>query len=259
MRISRIHKYVLDVVDKKRRVRLERQAQGKIREQTALSAVLDSFIEKTQASGASYADYLMLYTYVRTRKPKEILECGTGVTTVVMAQALHDNEKEGVRGRLTSMEDIKNYYENALSSFPEHLKKYVDFVYSPKVEDYYHLFRGARYRDVPSDRQYEFVYIDGPKTSTLSDKQKTFDFDFIRVIEHSEIPVFAFVDTRMSTCWALKHLLKEGKVRFDYVNQVGIIGPCTKDDLQPHTNKIIAALGPRPIKGGSIKEVLGGR
>ena len=154
------------------------------------------------------------------------------------------------------MEDIKDYYEDTLARFPESLKKYVDFICTPKIEDYYHVFRGVRYRDVPKDRQYDFVYIDGPKTSTLTDKQKTFDFDFIRVVERSEKPVFAFVDTRMSTCWVFKHLLKEGKVRFDYFHQVGIIGPCTKDDLQPHTNKIIAALGPRPLKSGSVRKIL---
>ena len=38
----------------------------------------------------------------------------------------------------------------------------VDFCLSDTVEDYFSLFRGMRYRDVP-DRPYEFIFIDGPK------------------------------------------------------------------------------------------------
>jgi len=253
MRISRIHKYILDIVDKKRRPYLEQQAIQKIKENEKLYEALSRFIERAKATGANYYDYWMLYRYIRTKKPKEVLECGTGVTTVAMAHALFENEEEnGVRGRITSMEDIEMYYQDAIACFPEYLKKYVDFVCTPKIEDYYHIFRGVRYRDVPEDRQYDFVYIDGPGTSAPSDGHKTFDFDIIRVVERSEKPVFALVDTRMSGCWVYKHLFKEGKIVFDYVNEVGIIGPCTKKDLRTHTNEIIRSLGPFPIKRGKL-------
>jgi len=257
MRISRIHKYILDIADKRRRPYFEKRALQKIKENEKLYEALSSYIKRAKTSGASYFDYWMLYRYIRTKKPKEVLECGTGVTTVAMAHALFDNEKEnGVQERITSMDEIEKYHQDAIACFPEHLKKYVDFICSPKIEDYYHIFRGVRYRDVPEDRQYDFVYVDGPKTSTPSDRHKTFDFDFIRVVERSEKPVFALVDTRMSTCFAYKHLFGAGKVSFDYINEVGIVGPCTKEDLRAHTNEIIRALGPFPIKRGSAERVL---
>ena len=48
----------------------------------------------TAVTGASYSDYLTLYEQVKSFKPKEILECGTGITTVVLAQALLENARE---------------------------------------------------------------------------------------------------------------------------------------------------------------------
>jgi predicted O-methyltransferase YrrM len=256
MRISRIHKYILDIIDKKRRPYYERRALKNLQENKGLYRTLSEFIDKTEyPPGASYFDYWILYQYVRVRQPKEVLECGAGVTTVVLAYAMDENEKEGRGGHITSMEEHKEYYNDVLAHFPDHLKKQVDFVLSPKVEGYFGLFRGVRYRDVP-DKQYDFVYIDGPTTKAPSDGHKTFDFDFVRVVERSLKPVFALVDTRMSTCWALAHLLNDKKVLFDYVYEVGIVGPCTKNDLRTDWNGFTKGLGPRPIKGGNLRRML---
>ena len=110
--------------------------------------------------------------------------------------------------------------------------------------------------DISKKKEIDFVYIDGPTTNAPSDGHKTFDFDFVRVVERSEKPVFALVDTRMSTCWALSHLIKEGKVLFDYLYEVGLVGPCTKNDLRTDWNGLTKGLGPRPIKGGNVQTIL---
>lgn len=251
MRILWTHKYILDIFEKHYRKYLEQVAKKKLREQKDLWRDLCEYQDRTISSGASYSDYWLLYQYIRSIKPKEVLECGTGVTTIIIAHAIRDNDtRDKVRGRVTSMEDIEKCYHGARELVPKHLEKYVDIVLSPKVEDVYCIFRGVRYKDVP-ERSYEFVFIDGPGTHAPSDGCKTFDFDFIRVVEKSDIPVYAFVDTRMSTCWVLAHVFQKGKVAYDYRYNVGIIGPCTKNDLLS-TNGIVKEFGPHPVARGTV-------
>jgi len=211
----------------------------KLRENKVLWNLLDEYIKSSNSTGCSYSDYLILYNYIRDYKPQEVLECGTGVSTLVMAYAMMENEKDGSpRGRITSMEELEGYYTLAQKLLPQSLKKYVEFVLSETVEDYYLLFRGMRYKDIPQ-RSYDFVFIDGPKTTSPRDKVKICDLDFVWIIEKSEKPVFAIVDKRVSTCWALQKILGNKMVRFDYEHRVGLIGPCSKKDLRRSVSEIM--------------------
>ena len=68
---------------------------------------LEDFLENSESTGCSYTDYWALYGYIRRQKPIEILECGPCATTLIMAHALKENEKEtGIAGHITSMEEI---------------------------------------------------------------------------------------------------------------------------------------------------------
>ncbi|HEY4517592.1 MAG TPA: hypothetical protein VJI74_01775 [Candidatus Paceibacterota bacterium] len=255
MRILRTHHYGLTLWERWWRKHLEKKAQWNLREHKELWAELSSYKERSQAAGASYADYWLLYRLVRTMKPKEILECGTGVTTIAMAMALRDNERlDGIQGRITSMEDKEEYFNKARELLPKHLSPYVDIVQSPKVERTYYLFRGVQYKGVP-DRAYEFVYVDGPKTSTPDStpekRIKTFNADLITVLERSTKPLYALVDTRTSTSFVYQMIFREGKVRFEYAREIGMVGPVTKADLLT-TDQMIRQLGPHPIKRFSL-------
>lgn len=73
---------------------LERNAEKKIKANPALWKLLQAYIEKSSSTGCSFSDYLVLYNWVRRHKPKEILECGTGMSTVVLAHALKENYQE---------------------------------------------------------------------------------------------------------------------------------------------------------------------
>jgi len=54
---------------------------------------INNYQNKTKSTGCSFIDYWELYKTVRSRKPKEILECGPGVSTLIMSYALMENEK----------------------------------------------------------------------------------------------------------------------------------------------------------------------
>lgn len=196
-----------------------------------LRNVIDAYDKCSIFTGCSYSDYTVLYNWVRRNKPKEILECGTGISTAVMAYALMENEKEdGEIGRITSMEEDENYYQHARGLMPTALRRHVEFVLSPTVEDVYSIFRGMRYRDTP-ERPYEFVFIDGPSIKAPSDNTMTFDFDLIRIVEKSQNPVSAIIDMRRSTCFVFSHVFGN-KFSYRYKQNLGFIGPCSKEDLR---------------------------
>lgn len=220
---------------------LESQAKRALQKDTQLWDLLQSYLQSSPSTGCSYSDYLLLYKYIRNRKPKEILECGTGVSTVVIASALKENERDyGVKGHVTSMEESPHYYEAALRLFPEKLKTYADIIYSPVVEDTYHFLRGMRYRDVPP-RPYDFVFIDGP--DHLCDpkgEMVLFNFDFVNVVKNTKNPVGAIIDTRTTTCFVF-WLLFGDKFRYDYVRKIGIVEPVMAHDLA-QVKKIVSRI-----------------
>ena len=207
-------------------------ARNELRRNRALWETLNSYMENSTSTGVEYSDYLALYDHVRTHRPKEILECGTGISTVVLAHALMENEREtGIRGRITSMEDKAQWLKVAENLLPGYLAPYVDLVLSPRREDGWYLFRGVRYESLP-ERAYEFVFVDGPDFDALTDGQLTFDFDLIRVVEKSDIPVYALVDDRLSSSFVYQKVFGPEKARYSTRHRLCFVGPVTREDLR---------------------------
>jgi hypothetical protein len=206
-------------------------AQRRLEANGPLWQTLKDYLTRSNSTGGEYSDYMALYDHVRTHKPQEILECGTGVSTVVMAHALMENEREtGQRGRITSMEDKEQWYRLAAELLPEHLAPYVGLVLSPLVEDGWYIFRGVRYETLP-DRKYDFVFVDGPDFDSLVDGKLTFDFDLIRVVEKADHPVHAVVDDRLSTSFVYQKVFGPEKARYDTSHRLCFVGPVTRGDL----------------------------
>lgn len=191
----------------------------------------------------NWIKYEFLYRFIRMRKPIDVLELGTGISTVAIAHALMENEREmgtAISGayRVTTLEELEQYHSKAQEIFPENLKKYVDFILSPKTERAYQLFRGVRYEKVP-ERPYDVVFVDGPTTGAPSDGHKTFDFDFLDVVSRSESPVYGIVDLRLSSMWVYEQVFGREKVRLDRERSLGFVGPVTRRDMHK-TEDIIA-------------------
>lgn len=210
---------------------LEIRSERKLKKNAQLWTALQEYLAKTKSTGCGYVDYAYLFEIVKSTRPVEILECGTGVSTLVIAHALMENEKEtGVAGRITSMEEHSDWLEMSSKLLPPQYSKYVSFELSTTVEDRYSIFRGVRYATVP-DRAYDFVFVDGPKYESPLDGGATFDFDFIHVLRKAEKPVSCLIDKRLSTVFVLQQLLGKDKVAYSTVAGLGYVKPCTKDDL----------------------------
>ena len=230
----------------------EKKIVRQIKKNDGLWKELNNYLKKSNSTGCSYSDYWEIYSFVRNKKPKEILECGTGVSTIVMAHALLENEKEGYKGRITSLESIEKYYEMARELLPNHFKAYVDLIYSPVVEDYHSLFRGVRYRDIPLDRKYDFVYVDGPSYVAPTDGALTFNYDYLYIIKNTDHPVYAIVDKRVSTCYVYQKIFGLKKVNYNAFKHLGFLGPCTKHDIK-HFNSTTPSSAFNPNSDIDIK------
>jgi hypothetical protein len=187
----------------------------------------------TAVTGASYSDYLTLYEQVKAFKQKEILECGTGITTVVLAQALLENAREngGKPGRVTSMEDDRAWFEVAGSRLPAGVAPVVDLVHSPKVDGFYKCFRGVMYETLP-DRAYDFIFSDGPDRHSPVNGDKLFNLDLINVVRRSEHPVRAVVDNHYLTFYILQKVFGVELARYSVSHKLMFVGPVTKDDVR---------------------------
>lgn len=81
---------------------------------------------------AASPDFLTIISeIILDRKPETIVECGSGVSTVVVGYLLEKNE----RGRIFSLENKNNFYKKNNHLIARHyLEKYVSIVHAPLVE-----------------------------------------------------------------------------------------------------------------------------
>lgn len=205
----------------------KKKAISSLKSKKALWSDLNNYLKKTQSSGCSFIDYSYLYDFIIKNRPKNILECGTGVTTIVMAHALKDAK---IDGQITSMESHKKWYEMSKDLLPKNLNRYVEFVLSPVIEDYYSFFRGSRYTNIP-EKKYDLVFVDGPSTKSELDGTHLFNYDFFHILKKSDKPIQAIIDKRLSTVWFLQKVLGE-KVSYDPIRKLGFVEPSTKYDIR---------------------------
>lgn len=210
--------------------RADAAAEKKLRANQPLWKELEAYLAKTDSTGCSYAIYAHLYDYVRRHRPREILECGTGVSTLILAQAVLDNEADdGIKGRITSMEESSHWYQLASQLLPECYRSVVDIVHSPKVEDHYSLFHGVRYEEIP-ELDYDLVFVDGPDPRT-NEGIIVCNLDYIKIVSKTKKPVAGLVQGRLINVYVYQKVFGLEKVHLDFVSRFTQIQPCGPDDL----------------------------
>jgi hypothetical protein len=110
-----------------------------------------------------WADLLNIYEIVRRRKPRIIIEFGSGCSTLIFARALADNGS----GYLYSIDASEPFLRRTQSYLPENLKPYVILSYSEiEIGEMYgqSVMWHRSVPDVPAD----FVYLDGPDYQDFS-------------------------------------------------------------------------------------------
>lgn len=104
-------------------------------------------------------DLWFLYQEVRRQRPRVVFEFGSGCSTSIIAQALHDN---GGDARMVSLDAHERWTEVTRDSIPSHLRDIVEVRYSTlsvielgSSKAYVHDAR-------PADLVPDFMYVDGP-------------------------------------------------------------------------------------------------
>ena len=168
------------------------------------------------STGCNPTDYLMLYRWIRYKKPQWVLECGSGMSTGVIAHALRQNGS----GHVVSMEESEDYARKVRELLPADLAPFATILYSPVVVHAYGDYQGVSYADVP-DHPYEMVFIDGP-VARRPGIGKCFNADVIRVAANGR-PVVAFLDQRITTLRALRAVLPQARIRYSAASKLSTI------------------------------------
>lgn len=210
----------------------ERRAEAALERIPAVANAIRNYRAMSAVTGMSWSDYLTLYREVRLYKPKEVLELGSGVSTVVLAHALVDNAAAGAPlGRITSMDEDLGWHRKAMACFPPELGQVADFVHSPKVDGYYKIFRGVQYASIP-ERPYDYVFSDGPERHSLVNGDKLFDLDFIQIVRRSDRPIRAVVDNHYLTFYVLQKVFGTELARYSPTRRLMLVGPVTRNDVR---------------------------
>ncbi len=223
-------------------LRAEREGERFLRGQPELWRLLSQYLADSASTGCSYADYAYLYRRVRSGRFREVLECGTGVSTVVLAHAAMENTREGHPCRVSSLESIEKWYEMARKLLPDELRDYATVHYSEVVPAGFSIYRGVRYAS-PPDRAFDFVFTDGPY-ATHDDGTVGVNFDFIHLLQNSDDDraMSTVVDYRLSTCFVLQQILPS-HFHYDPTRKLGLVSDAKRQDLRP-----LAKASPRELK-----------
>lgn len=209
----------------------ERFYKSKLKSDRELWEEIQAYQHKTKSTGAKYATLYNVYHSVLRLKPRGIVECGTGLSTVVICKAIEKicRHDPSYKPSFVSLESEEFYWKHALDLLPEKYRPMVEIRLSGLTEDAFSMFRGVRYENIPAG-PYDFVFVDGPSYQTKQGGL-SFCFDLIKFIEMSADPVYAVIDTRVSTVFVLQRLLGKKIVRYSDITRVGIVNAATKNDL----------------------------
>jgi hypothetical protein len=130
---------------------------------------------------------------VRKRKPRTILEFGSGCSTVILAKALYDNQINSRRGgHLYSVDADARWADSTARSLPGFLRSVCEISYSPLLEIEYEGIPALRHARIP-DVVPNFIYLDGPPLTPerqvacdVADMEDRLPADFFLVIDNRQ-------------------------------------------------------------------------
>ena len=209
-----------------------RRAEAALERIPEVANAIRQYSAKSDVTGASMSDYLTLYEEVRAKKPREILELGTGISTIVLAHAALANATGGAPlARITSMEEDAKWTDKAEECLPADLAHFVDIVHSPKIDGVYKIFRGVQYEAIPR-RPYDFVFSDGPQRTSPVTGDNLFDLDLIHIVRRSETAINAVVDDHFLTFYVMQKVFGTKLARYSTSHRLMFVGPVTKYDVR---------------------------
>jgi len=120
--------------------------------------------------------FVHLARLVLLHRPRVIVEFGTGVSTVLLAELIRFNHSRfGVDGTLYSLEQSPSYFEMFEREFPEELKSGVVMKLAPVRLEWFGEYRGIYYDVDHLPTEIDLAYVDGA-TRTRGCPQADFSY-----------------------------------------------------------------------------------
>jgi Methyltransferase domain len=183
-------------------------------------------LRQSLSTGASLSDYYFLHRYILTRKPKRVLEFGSGCTTLVIADALRQTG-----GHLYSYEDVPEYHADISALIPVDLKSYVTLVRADKLAITFEPgIWGVRYAGETSE-PVEMIFVDGPFETVNGRTGACLDALFY-IERHPDCSVDIIVDRKYGSLEAFQSVLPRNMIRYDPIMDLGFSISCSGRQLQ---------------------------
>ena len=184
----------------------------------------DNYATKT----VSKTEMMFLYDFVSTRKPKKVIEFGTGKSTWIIASAMSSYYKPTGEYKLVSFEDQESWFREQEKRFPyskiPNAKEFVNIVFSEVEIFEYRWTKGTSYRETPREH-FDLCFVDGP------DPLDMFAADLVKILESCESSVDIIIDGRYSTVIAAFSLLGSEKMTI-WHGGFSVFKGVTKEDLR---------------------------
>lgn len=184
------------------------------------------------AFAPDFVDLWNLYSFIRVRRPRRVLEFGSGLSTLVMAYALSRNGN----GHLHSVEPLEQWETETRKMLPAELVPFCDVRYSPAAAHEVAGVKTARFAEVP-DVAPDFTYLDGaPKGSVFEGAEE------IHLLEEKLSPGAAvIIDGRFRAL----HFFLDGHLKRDWqvwTQTVAVeyprLGTCVPSGLDQFSNSM---------------------
>ncbi len=164
-----------------------------------------------EAFPPDYADLLFLYETVLERRPRTILEFGSGCSTLAMALALRDLRESGApAGRLISIDSDERWAASTERALPPSLRGFCRVLHRPAAPERYNGTPVLRHADLP-EVEPDLVYLDGPPL----EPGRQVAVDVLDLEDRFPPGFLLIVDGRWVNCMFLKEHLQR-PYRFHY-------------------------------------------
>jgi hypothetical protein len=210
-------------------------------ENTSDLRAIAKLVEGSESTGAGLTDYHLLHQYVLARRPRRILEFGSGRTSLIIAHALYMAHRDSggtASGHLYSMEDVPGFHEDAKRLLPDTLRPYVTFLLSPKREfSWRNEIWGFGYSELPVG-PFDLVFVDGPTEYRNKEDirlgRKGVCLDLLCLLERDPDTLMdVIIDGKFNSAEAFQSVLPRRTVSYDPVLNVGVIAAVRGRWLQP--------------------------
>ena len=146
--------------------------------------------ENSEEYKPNYAKLYNLYNFITLRKPRCILEFGTGFSTIAMSLALLENHKNGHDGKIFVVDAEEKWLENTKNKLPNELKNFVNFFPSKTFTKFLNGSLVSLFDKLPNICP-DFILLDGPHPDSIIGDYNNLSFQSNSAVNYLNRPVIS--------------------------------------------------------------------